>query len=155
MIASRPVAELENPRVSFNPQVIQGSCYCQLKSHRSKTLSFNMLQGPIHLNVPVSRIPSNIKLVENCSPDLRGKGALKKQMVGLRDENWYYPLDWNPPQNVPSCLLSHLKVIEIRFFEGEKEEWEMVQYFLCNAKVLEKVHMRYSDERDCTIQITP
>ncbi|XP_058179574.1 F-box/FBD/LRR-repeat protein At3g26920-like [Rhododendron vialii] len=73
---------------------------------------------------------------------------------GLRDENWYYPLDWNPPQNVPSCLLSHLKVIEIRFFEGEREEWEMVQYFLCNAKVLEKVHMHYSDERDCTIQIT-
>ncbi|KAG5564491.1 hypothetical protein RHGRI_000613 [Rhododendron griersonianum] len=46
------------------------------------------------------------------------------------------------------------KVIEIRFFEGEKEEWEMVEYFLCNAKVLEKVNMHYSDERDCTIQIT-
>ncbi|KAM7519210.1 hypothetical protein LguiB_018172 [Lonicera macranthoides] len=51
----------------------------------------------------------------------------------LSEDSW--PLELN---NVPSCLLSHLKTIEIMgdISEGDVE---MVQYFLENAKVLEKM----------------
>ncbi|KAG5564505.1 hypothetical protein RHGRI_000626 [Rhododendron griersonianum] len=60
----------------------------------------------------------------------------------------------NRAPNVPSCLLSHLKEIEIRYFEGMQEGWEMVECFLENAKVLEKLNMHYaSSERDWTIKI--
>ncbi|XP_058216668.1 uncharacterized protein LOC131327527 [Rhododendron vialii] len=48
---------------------------------------------------------------------------------------------WNPPQSVPSCLLFHLKEIEFKFFEGENYELELLDYFLNNAKVLEKVNV--------------
>ncbi|KAE9448329.1 hypothetical protein C3L33_19782, partial [Rhododendron williamsianum] len=52
---------------------------------------------------------------------------------------------WNPPQSVPSCLLFHLKEIEFKFFEGQKDELKLLDYFLNNAKVLEKVNMNYSN----------
>ncbi|XP_058179356.1 F-box/LRR-repeat protein At4g14103-like isoform X2 [Rhododendron vialii] len=90
-------------------------------------------------------------------PKLLENSPLLESLVfkeGIRDRDYGSPLHWNPPQNVPSCLLSHLKEIEIRFFGGEKEEWEMVEYFLNNAKVLEKVNMHYAgSEREWTIQI--
>ncbi|KAI8570804.1 hypothetical protein RHMOL_Rhmol01G0065400 [Rhododendron molle] len=90
-------------------------------------------------------------------PKLLENSPLLESLVfkeGIRDRNSGWPLYWNPPQNVPSCLLSHLKEIEIRFFGGEKEEWKMVEYYLNNAKVLEKVNMHYAgSEREWTIQI--
>ncbi|KAH7835873.1 hypothetical protein Vadar_030722 [Vaccinium darrowii] len=49
------------------------------------------------------------------------------------------PLDWNPPQNVPKCSGSHLKVVEIFNFDPREEELKMVEYFLKNGEVLEKL----------------
>lgn len=43
-----------------------------------------------------------------------------------------------PPQNVPSCL-RNLKVIKFVNFHGDKAELKMVEYFLKNAEVLEKL----------------
>lgn len=40
---------------------------------------------------------------------------------------------------MPTCLVSQLKVIEIWNFEGDKEELKMLEYFLKNAEVLEKL----------------
>ncbi|KAI8541796.1 hypothetical protein RHMOL_Rhmol08G0089800 [Rhododendron molle] len=57
----------------------------------------------------------------------------------------------NPARNVPSCLLSHLKVIGINDFRGEKKEWEIVNYFLYKSKVLEKVNITYSGGPKWTI----
>ncbi|KAI8570788.1 hypothetical protein RHMOL_Rhmol01G0064200 [Rhododendron molle] len=45
---------------------------------------------------------------------------------------------WNPPESVPSCLLFHLKEIEFKYFEGQKDELKLLDYFLNNAQVLEK-----------------
>ncbi|KAI8570786.1 hypothetical protein RHMOL_Rhmol01G0064000 [Rhododendron molle] len=52
---------------------------------------------------------------------------------------------WNPPQCVPSCLLFHLKEIKFRCLVGEKDELELLDYFLNNARVLEKVNLCHSD----------
>ncbi|KAH7834442.1 hypothetical protein Vadar_016068 [Vaccinium darrowii] len=57
------------------------------------------------------------------------------------------PMEWNPPQTVPTCLVSHLKVIKIRGFGGNKEELKMVEYFLKSAEVLEKVIIHFPDFR--------
>ncbi|XP_058211320.1 F-box protein At4g09920-like [Rhododendron vialii] len=48
-------------------------------------------------------------------------------------------LHWNPPQNVPSCLLLNLKVIMFVNFQGDNGDLNMVEYFLRNAEVLEKL----------------
>lgn len=48
------------------------------------------------------------------------------------------PLNWKPPRNVPTCVVSHLKVIEFFYFEGDKAELKMLVYFLKNGKVFEK-----------------
>ncbi|XP_058211568.1 F-box/FBD/LRR-repeat protein At3g26920-like [Rhododendron vialii] len=64
---------------------------------------------------------------------------------------------WNPPQSVPSCLLFHLKEIEFKFFEGQKDELKLLDYFLNIAKVWEKVNMHYYNRhRNWTaVSITP
>lgn len=46
-------------------------------------------------------------------------------------------LELTKPDNVPSCLSSHLKEIEIKRL-GKVEEEEMLKYLLDNAKVLDK-----------------
>ncbi|GKV22701.1 hypothetical protein SLEP1_g32549 [Rubroshorea leprosula] len=57
------------------------------------------------------------------------------------------PLKWNPDpwyelkDSGASCLLS-LKTIEIRSFEGSEDEVKMVEYFLENARVLEKLEIQ-------------
>ncbi|KAH7843047.1 hypothetical protein Vadar_012112 [Vaccinium darrowii] len=52
------------------------------------------------------------------------------------------PLLWHPPQNIPSCLLLTLKVIEFEKFDGNKGDLKMVEYFLKNTEVLEKLIIR-------------
>ncbi|KAG5554261.1 hypothetical protein RHGRI_011954 [Rhododendron griersonianum] len=47
--------------------------------------------------------------------------------------------DWHPPQNVPSCLLSNLKLVKFLKFQGGDGDLKMVEYFLKNAEVLEKL----------------
>ncbi|CAK9175524.1 unnamed protein product [Ilex paraguariensis] len=50
--------------------------------------------------------------------------------------------DWVPPNCVPSCLVFHLKIVDIREFEGHEYEQKKVKYFLCNAKVLKTLCIR-------------
>ncbi|XP_058179456.1 F-box protein At4g22280-like isoform X2 [Rhododendron vialii] len=80
-----------------------------------------------------------LELLEN-SPRL--ETLVFKEGLGY-DCEVFTQLLWNPARNVPSCLLSHLKVIGISDFGSGKEEWQMVDYFLQNAKVLEKVNIDY------------
>ncbi|XP_058211330.1 putative F-box/LRR-repeat protein At4g00320 [Rhododendron vialii] len=47
--------------------------------------------------------------------------------------------DWHPPQNVPSCLPSNLKLVKFLKFRGGDGDLQMVAYFLKNAEVLEKL----------------
>ncbi|THF94070.1 hypothetical protein TEA_018404 [Camellia sinensis var. sinensis] len=46
---------------------------------------------------------------------------------------------WNPPQEVPSCLLLCLKKIQIKEFSGKDYELYVIEYLLSNAKVLKKM----------------
>ncbi|KAL2936807.1 hypothetical protein RDABS01_020256 [Bienertia sinuspersici] len=47
------------------------------------------------------------------------------------------PCVWTPPDSVPTCLLEHIKIIGIRWFDGNEEELQVVEYLLKNALVLE------------------
>ncbi|KAL7087705.1 hypothetical protein ACP275_13G084500 [Erythranthe tilingii] len=48
-----------------------------------------------------------------------------------------------PPQQVPACLLSHLRVVKLVNVRGEKHEFEIIKYLLRNAKVLERMEISY------------
>ncbi|XP_059664739.1 F-box/LRR-repeat protein At4g14103-like [Cornus florida] len=86
-------------------------------------------------------------------PDLLGTSRQLQTLVfedlsTVGDEN--HQLHWYPPEKVPSCLLLHLKVIEIRKFRGERDELKLAKYFLKNANVLKKliIHPTVSKESE-------
>ncbi|THF94086.1 hypothetical protein TEA_018420 [Camellia sinensis var. sinensis] len=89
----------------------------------------------------------NLKLLADflrCSPNL--------EVLILKGS--YYnntAKSWNPPQEVPSCLLLHLKKIEFKEFSGNDCELEVIEYLLKNAIVLKKmtIDCQYSDECFC------
>ncbi|CAA0816248.1 Unknown protein [Striga hermonthica] len=45
------------------------------------------------------------------------------------------------PLQVPNCLSSHLKIVEIHELNGTEHELDMVRYLLKNAKVLERMEL--------------
>ncbi|KAG8366792.1 hypothetical protein BUALT_Bualt16G0004600 [Buddleja alternifolia] len=47
-----------------------------------------------------------------------------------------YRKHWMEPQQVPSCLSSHLRQVTIHYFEFTEDEFEMVSYIMRNGKVL-------------------
>ncbi|XP_008226397.1 PREDICTED: F-box/LRR-repeat protein At4g14103-like [Prunus mume] len=47
--------------------------------------------------------------------------------------------EWSPPDFVPACLLSHLKTIRIRGFQGLPDEMEVVEYLLKYGAVLNTI----------------
>ncbi|GMI65526.1 hypothetical protein like AT5G56420 [Hibiscus trionum] len=57
---------------------------------------------------------------------------------------------WKPPQSVPECLLSSLKMVSFKGFEGVAYQWRMVKYILKNARVL-KV-MEISSDGDLPLE---
>lgn len=86
------------------------------------------------------------KLLQN-SPRL---GTLVFDMDGS-----FAPPSQQYPRRLPSCFLFHLKEIEIRGFEGSMEDLSLVEHFLSNAKVLEKVTLRYANSgKEWTIRNT-
>ncbi|OMO77502.1 hypothetical protein COLO4_25132 [Corchorus olitorius] len=78
---------------------------------------------------------------EGLPPDL----YICKSLVKLKLAIPFRP----PPKEVPSCLLAHLKEIEISEFRGDIHLLEMIAYFLLNARVLEKltIHMNCLEEQ--------
>lgn len=56
---------------------------------------------------------------------------------------------------VLTCLLFHLKTIEILTFRGEQAPVKIVKYFLINAKVLEKmtIHIKCKAREQLTRQL--
>ncbi|CAN6561133.1 unnamed protein product [Malus baccata var. baccata] len=52
---------------------------------------------------------------------------------------------WRTPESVPICLISHLKTITIRGFEGYPHVKKVAKYLLKNGKVLTKMTV-YNDE---------
>lgn len=58
----------------------------------------------------------------------------------LYSEHW-----WRTPESVPICLISHLKTITLRGFEGYPHVKKVAKYLLKNGKVLTKMTV-YNDE---------
>ncbi|KAI8008479.1 F-box/FBD/LRR-repeat protein [Camellia lanceoleosa] len=56
---------------------------------------------------------------------------------------------WNPPQEVPSCLLLCLKKIQIKEFSGKDYELDVIEYLLSNAKVLKNMTINCQYTNDC------
>ncbi|KAL7129242.1 hypothetical protein ABFS83_13G052200 [Erythranthe nasuta] len=57
--------------------------------------------------------------------------------------------DWKePPQQVPTCVLSHLRIIKLVWICGNEQELEIIKYLLRNAKVLEMMEITYSQFLD-------
>ncbi|GER53340.1 F-box/RNI-like superfamily protein [Striga asiatica] len=56
-----------------------------------------------------------------------------------------------PPFQVPNCLSSHLKIVQIHELKGTEHELDMVRYLLKNAKVLERMELHWYKgmERHC------
>ncbi|CAN6694122.1 unnamed protein product [Malus baccata var. baccata] len=52
---------------------------------------------------------------------------------------------WSTPESVPICLISHLKTITVRGFEGYPHVKKVAKYLLNNGKVLTKMTV-YNDE---------
>ncbi|KAL8032156.1 hypothetical protein ABFX02_13G076500 [Erythranthe guttata] len=50
-----------------------------------------------------------------------------------------------PPQQVPACLLSRLRIVKLVNIRGEKHEFEIIKYILRNAKVLERMEISYPE----------
>ncbi|GFQ07737.1 probable fbd-associated F-box protein at1g32375, partial [Phtheirospermum japonicum] len=48
---------------------------------------------------------------------------------------------WIEPKEVPSCLLSHLGIVRIDYFECEDQEFHMIKYILRNGKVLKRMEI--------------
>ncbi|KAL8032148.1 hypothetical protein ABFX02_13G076000 [Erythranthe guttata] len=48
------------------------------------------------------------------------------------------------PQQVPRCLLLHLRIIKLEGIVGKSHEFEYIGYLLRNAKVLERMEISYS-----------
>lgn len=52
---------------------------------------------------------------------------------------------WNTPDFVPICLVSHLKTISVRGFQGHLHEREAAKYLLENGEVLRKMTIYTGD----------
>ncbi|PWA81754.1 F-box domain, FBD domain, Leucine-rich repeat domain, L domain-like protein [Artemisia annua] len=73
--------------------------------------------------------------LESC-PNLKILSLIIKEKP-VDDYDMMEELELIKPDNVPSCLSSHIKEIEIKRL-GKVEEEEMLKYLLDNAKVLDK-----------------
>ncbi|KAL7129571.1 hypothetical protein ABFS83_13G076300 [Erythranthe nasuta] len=49
-----------------------------------------------------------------------------------------------PPEQVPKCLLSHLRIIKVVKIEGKTHEFGIISYLLRNTQVLEKMDIEYA-----------
>ncbi|EYU44917.1 hypothetical protein MIMGU_mgv1a025728mg [Erythranthe guttata] len=58
---------------------------------------------------------------------------------GFGEEGWT-----EEPQQVPRCLLLHLRIIKLEGIVGKSHEFEYIGYLLRNAKVLERMEISYS-----------
>ncbi|KAL3638524.1 hypothetical protein CASFOL_017895 [Castilleja foliolosa] len=65
---------------------------------------------------------------------------------------------WIEPEEVPTCVLSHLRTITIEQFGYTEQEFNMILYLLRNAKVLERVKINFraeidSEKKSCVFEL--
>ncbi|KAL4340174.1 hypothetical protein GQ457_08G007270 [Hibiscus cannabinus] len=58
------------------------------------------------------------------------------------------------PEEVPPCLIFHLKEIKIKYFEGNEHMFEMISYFLNHASVLEALMIGTEEDEELSIPET-
>ncbi|XP_042477821.1 F-box/LRR-repeat protein At3g59190-like [Macadamia integrifolia] len=78
-----------------------------------------------------------------CSPGLE----VLQFYEGLVHSDGQRKFNWDSPQSVPYCLLSHLKSIEISEFEGHDQEFEVIKFLVNNASILERLVVNFRERR--------
>ncbi|OMO70963.1 hypothetical protein COLO4_28427 [Corchorus olitorius] len=97
--------------------------------HKPLPVYHNLVHLAISPNLKYDGCKVDLVDLLECTPKLRTLIFNKEALQNL---------SWVPrPKRVPSCLLSHLKAIEIHSFVGQMET--AVKYFLKNGSVLEKL----------------
>ncbi|KAK9937697.1 hypothetical protein M0R45_014470 [Rubus argutus] len=82
---------------------------------------------------------------ETCRPRQRTEEEeVVIELTECRNPDYVEVLYWSPPESVPKCLLSSLKSITIKGFQGKGffgylDEMELIKYLLKNCLVLEKM----------------
>ncbi|CAB4277543.1 unnamed protein product [Prunus armeniaca] len=114
---------------------------------RNFMLKFPFLRR-LELGFRTSESWNTLTLLLHSSPNLQHL-ILRKELNGY--SVGYKRFSYGMPKgSVPECLLRHLKEMEIWGFEGVKYDLPMVEFFLGNAEVLQKmkiyVHKLSSDE---------
>ncbi|XAR65665.1 hypothetical protein NMG60_11009848 [Bertholletia excelsa] len=76
-----------------------------------------------------------------------GSLRLKMKDEGARPNkiNKAFGLKIGDHRELPGCLLTHLKLIEVKGFKGREGEQQLVKYFLKNAKVLDEIEIMCED----------
>ncbi|KAI3457471.1 hypothetical protein Pfo_014134 [Paulownia fortunei] len=69
---------------------------------------------------------------------LEGADNLEVLIIREVDEDLKY---WMEPEQVPTCLLSHLRSITIDQFGCTEHEFEMIRYLLTNSQVLKRMEI--------------
>ncbi|XP_050383525.1 F-box/FBD/LRR-repeat protein At4g00160-like [Argentina anserina] len=75
----------------------------------------------------------------NASPNLESLVLKKNRDCLCRHHSDELHHEWNPPEFVPACLVSHLKKICIRGYKGTPDQMEVAEYLLKHGAVLNKV----------------
>ncbi|XP_043715385.1 F-box protein At4g22280-like [Telopea speciosissima] len=78
-----------------------------------------------------------------CSPILE----VLQFYEGLVHTEGQRKFNWDSPQSVPYCLLSHLKSIEISEFEGDDQEFKVIKFLVKNARTLERLVVTFREGR--------
>ncbi|KAL7087275.1 hypothetical protein ACP275_13G057900 [Erythranthe tilingii] len=60
---------------------------------------------------------------------------------------------WTEPQQVPACLLSHLRTIKLDLYVGKEHRFKLMRYLLNNARILERMQLVYPRSLDPTEKI--
>ncbi|KAK6134332.1 hypothetical protein DH2020_011793 [Rehmannia glutinosa] len=69
------------------------------------------------------------------------KSADNLEVLIISEVDGYLRYNWMKPKQVPTCLLSHLRMVRIDQFWCTKYEFKLVRYLLKNSKVLKRMEI--------------
>ncbi|KAF8050985.1 hypothetical protein N665_1836s0005 [Sinapis alba] len=82
--------------------------------------------------------PPNLDWLEPFMCFLQNSPMLKVVLI-IDKTNEDFPLSFNPPSYVPTCLSTHLEIFEWQGYGGRPEQREVLRYIFANSKSLKRV----------------
>ncbi|KAF8108645.1 hypothetical protein N665_0106s0043 [Sinapis alba] len=105
---------------------------CLLQVVCCNTLDFS------HLRACKICPPPNLDWLEPFMCFLQNSPMLKVVLI-FDKTNEDFPLSFNPPSYVPTCLSTHLEIFEWQGYGGRPEQREVLRYIFANSKSLKRV----------------